>query len=174
MPRRAMRPTPAETLNRIPLWNSQRVHFPTKRLGLRRSAFFALKMIATWAKAESTGVAGLLVVTLATRSLIDAAILPIVPFLPPDLAAAIGVCAYLAANYHAPPTGIARDAEWGRHRSSSNCVACCNRSALDRRRARQYSKQIHLLTQFEQNATILRSRQWCLPFPTAAHLLRSR
>jgi CIC family chloride channel protein len=87
--------------------------FSGEHLGYAALGLFVLKIIAVWATAGTTGVAGLLVVTLTIGSLIGGFMQPLTPFLPPDVAAAIGVCAYLAANYNAPLTGIALAAEWG-------------------------------------------------------------
>jgi H+/Cl- antiporter ClcA len=60
-----------------------------------------------------TGVAGLLVITLTVGSLLGATLHPLLGSLSLDTACAIGVCAYLAANYNAPLTAIALAAEWG-------------------------------------------------------------
>ncbi len=87
--------------------------FSGQNYGLAALGLFILKIIATLATAGTTGVAGLLVVTLTIGSLIGAVWWPVFPVLTPEVAAAIGVCAYLAANYNAPLTGIALAAEWG-------------------------------------------------------------
>lgn len=87
--------------------------FSGEHIGYAALGLFALKIIAVWATAGTSGVAGLLVVTLTVGSLIGGFMQPLTPFLSPDVAAAIGVCAYLAANYNAPLTGIALAAEWG-------------------------------------------------------------
>lgn len=87
--------------------------FAAKFLGLAALALLALKLIAVWATFGTTGVAGLLVVTLCVGSVLGAAIHPLVPSLTPASACALAVCAYLAANYNAPLTGIALSVEWG-------------------------------------------------------------
>ena len=87
--------------------------FAGEVVGLAALGLLVLKILAVWATAGTTGVAGLLVVTLTVGSLIGASVQPLFPALAPDVAAAIGVCAYLAANYNAPLTGIALSAEWG-------------------------------------------------------------
>lgn len=87
--------------------------FSGQVVGLSAVFLLVLKIGAVWATASTTGVAGLLVVTLTVGSLIGASIQPLFPVLDPSVAAAIGVCAYLAANYNAPLTGIALSAEWG-------------------------------------------------------------
>ncbi len=87
--------------------------FAGEMIGWTALALLILKIIAVWATASTTGVAGLLVVTLTVGSLIGATIQPLFGVLDPAAASAIGVCAYLAANYNAPLTGIALSAEWG-------------------------------------------------------------
>lgn len=87
--------------------------FAGKFVGASALILLFLKICAVWATAGTTGVAGLLVVTLTVGSLIGASLQPIIPFLDPATASAIGVCAYLAANYNAPLTGIVLAAEWG-------------------------------------------------------------
>lgn len=87
--------------------------FAGQFVGVAALVLLILKICAVWATAGSTGVAGLLVVTLTVGSLIGASVQPLVPFIDPATAAAIGVCAYLAANYNAPLTGIVLAAEWG-------------------------------------------------------------
>jgi CIC family chloride channel protein len=82
-------------------------------LGYAACALLLLKIIAVCATMGTTGVAGLLVVTLTVGSLIGATLQPLFPLLSPHAASAVGVCAYLAANYNAPLTGIALAAEWG-------------------------------------------------------------
>ena len=72
-----------------------------------------LKLVAVWATLGTTGVAGLLVVTLSVGTLLGGAIHPLVPHLTLGLACAVAVCAYLAANYNAPLTGLALAVEWG-------------------------------------------------------------
>ena len=78
-------------------------------------ALLALKLIAVWAALGSTGVAGLLVVTLSVGTLLGGAIHPLVPQMTLSLACAVAVCAYLAANYNAPLTAMALSIEWGGH-----------------------------------------------------------
>lgn len=87
--------------------------FAAHFLGYAALALLILKMIAVWATMGTTGVAGVLIVTLTMGSLIGASLQPILPGLSPQAACAIAVCAYLAANYNAPLTGIALAAEWG-------------------------------------------------------------
>lgn len=87
--------------------------FSGEVIGLSALALLVLKIAAVWATASTTGVAGLLVVTLTVGSLIGASLQPLFHALNPAAASAIGVCAYLAANYNAPLTGIALSAEWG-------------------------------------------------------------
>lgn len=87
--------------------------FAAKFVGWTALALLALKLISVWATFGTSGVAGLLVITLTVGSLIGAACSPLVPDLTPQAACAISVCAYLAANYNAPLTGIALAAEWG-------------------------------------------------------------
>lgn len=87
--------------------------FSGRFLGTEAFVLLVLKIIAVCATMGTTGVAGLLVVSLTMGSLIGGAIQPLFPFLPPHAACAVGVCAYLAANYNAPLTGIALAAEWG-------------------------------------------------------------
>lgn len=87
--------------------------FSGEFVGLVALALLVLKIGAVWATASTTGVAGLLVVTLTVGSLIGASLQPLFHSLGPAAAASIGVCAYLAANYNAPLTGIALSAEWG-------------------------------------------------------------
>lgn len=87
--------------------------FDGRFLGAAALALLILKLIATWATTGSTGVAGLLVVTLTVGTVLGAALYPVIPGLDPASACAVAVCAYLAANYNAPLTGIALAAEWG-------------------------------------------------------------
>lgn len=87
--------------------------FAAKFLGLAALALLVLKLVAVWATFGTTGVAGLLVVTLCIGSVLGAALHPLVSVLTPGSACAIAVCAYLAANYNAPLTGIALSVEWG-------------------------------------------------------------
>jgi len=75
----------------------------------------ALKVLAVWATLGTTGVAGLLVVTLSVGTLLGGALHPLVPHMTLGLACAVAVCAYLAANYNAPLTGLALAVEWGGH-----------------------------------------------------------
>lgn len=82
-------------------------------LGWVALVLLALKLVSVWATFGTSGVAGLLVITLTVGSLIGAALFPILPDVTPQGACAIAVCAYLAANYNAPLTGIALAAEWG-------------------------------------------------------------
>ena len=72
-----------------------------------------LKVLAVWFTLGTTGVAGLLVVTLSVGTLLGGALHPLVPDLTLPLACAVAVCAYLAANYNAPLTGLALAVEWG-------------------------------------------------------------
>lgn len=76
-------------------------------------ALLALKIVAVWATLGTTGVAGLLVVTLSVGTLLGGAIHPLVPHMTIGLTCAVAVCAYLAANYNAPLTGLALAVEWG-------------------------------------------------------------
>jgi H+/Cl- antiporter ClcA len=76
-------------------------------------AILALKIIAVWAALGTTGVAGVLVVTLSIGTLLGGALHPILPGLSLELACSIAVCAYLAANYNAPLTALALSVEWG-------------------------------------------------------------
>lgn len=87
--------------------------FAARFLGAAAVALLALKLISVWATFGTSGVAGLLVITLTVGSLIGAACQPFLHGLSPEAACAVGVCAYLAANYNAPLTGIALAAEWG-------------------------------------------------------------
>jgi CIC family chloride channel protein len=87
--------------------------FSLRFLGWAALALLVLKLVSVWATFGTTGVAGLLVVTLTVGSLLGAALQPLLPGLDPHAACAIAVCAYLAANYNAPMTGIALAAEWG-------------------------------------------------------------
>jgi CIC family chloride channel protein len=87
--------------------------FAVRFVGLTALALLALKLVSVWATFGTSGVAGLLIVTLTVGSLIGASCQPLFPALAPATACAIGVCAYLAANYNAPLTGIALAAEWG-------------------------------------------------------------
>jgi H+/Cl- antiporter ClcA len=70
-------------------------------------ALLALKLVAVWATLGTTGVAGVLVISLTVGSVLGAALQPLLPFTP-ELACAVAVCAYLAANYNAPLTGMGR------------------------------------------------------------------
>lgn len=76
-------------------------------------ALLALKVLAVWATLGTIGVAGVLVVTLSVGTLLGGAIHPLTPHMTLGLACAVGVCAYLAANYNAPLTGLAFAVEWG-------------------------------------------------------------
>jgi CIC family chloride channel protein len=87
--------------------------FAAKWVGFAALALLALKLVSVWATFGTSGVAGLLVVTLTVGSLIGASCQPFTVGLTPATACAIGVCAYLAANYNAPLTGITLAAEWG-------------------------------------------------------------
>lgn len=78
-------------------------------------ALLALKLVAVWAALGTTGVAGVLVVTLSVGTLLGGAIHPLVPQMTLGLACTVGVCAYLAANYNAPLTALALSIEWGGH-----------------------------------------------------------
>jgi len=73
----------------------------------------ALKLIAVWATLGTSGVAGVLVVTLTLGTLLGAVLQPFLPGFGLDLACSVAVCAYLAANYNAPLTGVALAVEWG-------------------------------------------------------------
>jgi len=87
--------------------------FNARFLGLAAFALLALKLASVWATFGTSGVAGLLVITLTVGSLLGAALQPMLPHLTPATACGIAVCAYLAANYNAPLTAIALSAEWG-------------------------------------------------------------
>jgi CIC family chloride channel protein len=87
--------------------------FTGRFMGWGAFVLFLLKVIAVCFTFGTTGVAGLLIVTLTVGSLIGASMQPLFPMLTPQAACAIAVCAYLAANYNAPLTGIALAAEWG-------------------------------------------------------------
>lgn len=87
--------------------------FGAEFIGLAALALLALKLVSVWATFGTSGVAGLLVITLTVGSLIGATMAPLLPDLSTQAACAIAVCAYLAANYNAPLTGIALAAEWG-------------------------------------------------------------
>lgn len=87
--------------------------FAARFLGAAALALLVLKLISVWATFGTSGVAGLLVITLTVGSLIGASCQPFLSGLSPETACAVGVCAYLAANYNAPLTGIALAAEWG-------------------------------------------------------------
>jgi H+/Cl- antiporter ClcA len=87
--------------------------FSNHFLGTTALMLLFLKIVAVCATVGTTGVAGLLIVTLTVGSLIGGALQPLFPILSPQAACSIGVCAYLAANYNAPLTGIALAAEWG-------------------------------------------------------------
>jgi H+/Cl- antiporter ClcA len=76
-------------------------------------ALLALKIAAVWATLGTTGVAGVLVITLTVGATLGAALQPLLPGFSPSLACAVAVCAYLAANYNAPLTGVALALEWG-------------------------------------------------------------
>jgi H+/Cl- antiporter ClcA len=84
-------------------------HFPPWAVG----CLLLLKVVAVWATLGTTGVAGLLVVTLCVGTLLGGAIHSLVPQMSLGLACAVAVCAYLAANYNAPLTGLALAMEWG-------------------------------------------------------------
>ena len=87
--------------------------FAAQFVGAAALSLLALKLVSVWATFGTSGVAGLLVVTLTVGSLIGATLAPVFPELSPPQACAIAVCAYLAANYNAPMTGVALAAEWG-------------------------------------------------------------
>ncbi len=87
--------------------------FAAKFIGIAAIALLALKLVSVWATFGTSGVAGLLVVTLTVGSLIGASCQPFLWGLTPATACAVGVCAYLAANYNAPLTAMALAAEWG-------------------------------------------------------------
>jgi CIC family chloride channel protein len=87
--------------------------FAAQFLGGAAIALLAMKLVAVWATFGTSGVAGLLVVTLTVGSLLGGSMQPYLEDLTPAVACAIGACAYLAANYNAPLTGIALAAEWG-------------------------------------------------------------
>jgi CIC family chloride channel protein len=87
--------------------------FEARFLGWMALSLMALKLASVWATFGTSGVAGLLVITLTMGTLLGASCQPLVPFLDPRTACAIGICAYLAANYNAPLTAIALAAEWG-------------------------------------------------------------
>jgi len=87
--------------------------FAGQFVGTAALALLALKLVSVWATFGTSGVAGLLVVTLTVGSLVGATLQPLLPGLSVPAACAIGVCAYLAANYNAPLTAIALAAEWG-------------------------------------------------------------
>lgn len=87
--------------------------FNGRFLGLAGATLLLLKLIAVWGTFGTTGVAGLLVVTLCVGSLLGGSVQPLLPALTPAQACALGVCAYLAANYNAPLTAIALSIEWG-------------------------------------------------------------
>jgi CIC family chloride channel protein len=87
--------------------------FAARFVGAAALVLLVLKLVSVWATFGTSGVAGLLVITLTVGSLIGAACQPLVQGLSPEVACAVGVCAYLAANYNAPLTAIALAAEWG-------------------------------------------------------------
>jgi CIC family chloride channel protein len=87
--------------------------FAGKFLGLAAGALLILKLLAVWATFGTTGVAGVLVVTLSVGSVLGATLQPSLPVLTPDQICSVAVCAYLAANYNAPLTAIALSIEWG-------------------------------------------------------------
>jgi H+/Cl- antiporter ClcA len=87
--------------------------FAAKFIGAAAIALLLLKLVSVWSTFGTSGVAGLLVVTLTVGTLIGASCQPFLWGLTPATACAIGVCAYLAANYNAPLTAIALSAEWG-------------------------------------------------------------
>ncbi|MBX3258826.1 MAG: chloride channel protein [Labilithrix sp.] len=87
--------------------------FTAKFIGAAAAGLLVLKLVSVWATFGTSGVAGLLVITLTVGSLLGASCQPFLPGLTPATACAIGVCAYLAANYNAPLTAIALAAEWG-------------------------------------------------------------
>jgi H+/Cl- antiporter ClcA len=76
-------------------------------------ALLVLKLVAVWATLGTTGVAGVLVVTLTLGTVLGATLQPFLPGFGPGLACAVAVCAYLAATYNAPLTGVALALEWG-------------------------------------------------------------
>ncbi|HVZ33842.1 MAG TPA: chloride channel protein [Polyangiaceae bacterium] len=90
-----------------------RAVFDGRFAGLAALALLSLKLLSVWATFGTSGVAGLLVITLTVGSLLGATLQPLLSPLTPEMACGIAVCAYLAANYNAPLTGIALSAEWG-------------------------------------------------------------
>lgn len=76
-------------------------------------ALLTLKILAVWAALGTTGVAGVLVVTLSIGTLLGGVLHPVLPGLSLELACSVAVCAYLAANYNAPLTALALSVEWG-------------------------------------------------------------
>jgi H+/Cl- antiporter ClcA len=87
--------------------------FAAKFVGFAAIALLLLKLVSVWSTFGTSGVAGLLVITLTVGTLLGASCQPFIWGLTPQTACAIGPCAYLAANYNAPLTGIALAAEWG-------------------------------------------------------------
>lgn len=76
-------------------------------------ALLTLKILAVWAALGTTGVAGVLVVTLSIGTLLGGILHPVLPGMPLELACSVAVCAYLAANYNAPLSALALSVEWG-------------------------------------------------------------
>jgi CIC family chloride channel protein len=87
--------------------------FGAQFLGVAALSLLALKLVSVWSTFGTSGVAGLLVVTLTVGSLLGASLAPVFPELSAPQVCAIAVCAYLAANYNAPMTGVALASEWG-------------------------------------------------------------
>ncbi len=82
-------------------------------VGWAAAGLLGLKLLAVWAALGTTGVAGVLVVTLSIGTVLGGVLHPLLPGLSLPLACSIAVCAYLAANYNAPLTGLALAVEWG-------------------------------------------------------------
>lgn len=87
--------------------------FAAQFIGVTAVGLLLLKLVSVWATFGTSGVAGLLVITLTVGSLLGASCQVFLHGMTPATACAIGVCAYLAANYNAPLTAIALAAEWG-------------------------------------------------------------
>ena len=87
--------------------------FDGRFLATAALCLLALKLVAVWAALGTTGVAGVLVVTLSVGTLLGGALHPLVPQMPVGVVCAVAVCAYLAANYNAPLTALALAVEWG-------------------------------------------------------------
>jgi len=90
-----------------------RLMFAGRFHGWAPLALLALKLVAVWATLGTTGVAGVLVITLTVGTVLGAALQPFLPGFGLELACAVSVCAYLAANYNAPLAGVALAVEWG-------------------------------------------------------------